>query len=82
MWKGMKDLRAWGGRGQGLTGFFPPLWDESRDQEGKRYSCGVWCERKRQRGERQRRPRKVVYFSVPFFQSVSNPSPFLLARES
>lgn len=42
MWKGMKDLRAWGGRGQELTGFFLPLWDESRDQEGKRYSCGVW----------------------------------------
>ena len=40
------------------------------------------CERKQQRGERQRRPRKVVSFSVPFFQSFLNPFPFLLARES
>ena len=39
------------------------------------------CERKRQRGERQRRPRKVVSFSAPFFQSFLNPFPFLLARE-
>lgn len=58
-----------------LTGFFPSLWGDLRDQEWKEDSCGV---RGNGRGncERQTRPWKLVFpLSISFLQSFLNPFP-------
>ena len=61
----------------------PLGWIEGSGGKAVQVWCEVLsCERKRQRGERQRTRRKVVSFSVPFFQSFLNPFSFFLARES